>query len=424
MKRFIILFYEKINLEDKFIKENGRIELIKNKVTNILSIILNYMEKKQRNNNYSKEAYVFYLKAFLFSDNFDYALIYFTRYLIYDFIKLNENKKYKEVDILNLLPKKIIEKKNKSNYYLFRDYYSNHLLQMTKFAEFIDIIMVPFTFKCNLNIFSLVKVNDGIFPFIDDGKINYKCGSNTDTEINLLYTGNHYNIVYKEEYYKKYSNELNNIFIKNKYKELKLELSLKEQYLESNKINKTIIKTTNKCLICNSENKNIYREFHCGLKICSETCFNQYLKPKKNKESQELEDGKYYDHITYCICGKSNNKNDIKEMILGKEKVNIKDEYVENENYKKIVENHWKWKCNLCKKNESFDRRFRYYRLIFKNEKNPFTNQQLEHLVCFTCKNNIKENKIKCHYCDKEHTISSIKNVSEENENESSCNFI
>ena len=86
-------------------------------------------------------------------------------------------------------------------------------------------------------------------------KNNYKCGSNNDIEINLLLTGNHYNIVYKEEYYKKYSNELNNIFIKNKYKELKLELSLKEQYLESNKINKTIIKTANKCLICNSEKK-------------------------------------------------------------------------------------------------------------------------------------------------------------------------
>ncbi len=64
MKRFIILFYEKINLEDKFIKENGRIELIKNKVTNILSIILNYMEKKQRNNNLFKRSICFLFKSF------------------------------------------------------------------------------------------------------------------------------------------------------------------------------------------------------------------------------------------------------------------------------------------------------------------------------------------------------------------------
>ena len=157
MKRFIILFYEKINLEDKFIKENGRIELIKNKVTNILSIILNYMEKKQENNNYSKEAYAFYLKAFLFSDNFDYALIYFTRYLIYDFIKLNENKKYGEIDLVDLLPKEFIKNKKEQNYYLFRDYYSNHLLQMKIFAEYSDIIIFPFTFKCDLNIFSLFE---------------------------------------------------------------------------------------------------------------------------------------------------------------------------------------------------------------------------------------------------------------------------
>ena len=59
-------------------------------------------------------------------------------------------------------------------------------------------------------------------------KNNYKCGSNNDIEINLLLTGNHYNIVYKEEYYKKYSNELNNILIKNNYNEDKSEFSPKE----------------------------------------------------------------------------------------------------------------------------------------------------------------------------------------------------
>ena len=88
------------------------------------------------------------------------------------------------------------------------------------------------------------------------------------------------------------------------------------------------------------------------------------------------------------------------------------------------MENHWLWKCNFCR-NDSFNRRFRFYRLIFK-EKYPTTNNNLEHLICFTCKNTKipKDKSIECRYCEEKHLISSIKNVSEDNEIESSCHII
>ena len=464
MKRFVILFNKKMDLKDGMIKQNKIINAdIKIQVVIMLLIILRYME--QRGSDFSREAYLFFLKAFLFSEIFDYTLIFFTRFLIYDFMKLNENKVCKRVEVGNLLPNEYKEIKNNKNKFLFKHYYKDHLLKMQVYAENSDVIMIPFVFKCNLNIIQLQLS-------LENNKIKkknifeYRCETTNNKEINLLYTGNHYNIFYKKDYYEKYSRELNNLLYKVDYNDPKLIINIKEQvskamesyneFLSLNKLDNNtnrvnayfsdikykdsdilllnvikeknlsledIIKNMKECLVCGKSEK-IFKTLPCGCTICSNKCFGQYLEPKINEESIELENGKYYDHIIYCCkCGKKNNKNDIKDIIVGKE--DIEDEEVKDENYHKIVENHWQWKCNLCIKNESFDRRFRYYRLIFKGEKNPFTKKELEHLICFTCKNEkIKGKEILCQFCKKNHIIDSIKNVSEENENETSCNII
>ena len=74
--------------------------------------------------------------------------------------------------------------------------------------------------------------------------------------------------------------------------------------------------------------------------------------------------------------------------------------------------------------NDTFNRRYRYYRLIFK-EKCEFTKKNLEHLICFECKNNIKNEKtINCKFCDISHEIKSISYVDEDNKNESICIII
>ena len=464
MKCFIILFNKKMNLNEDIIDQVIQPD-IKNKIVIILLIILRYMEEN-KNDKYSKDAYVFYLKAFLFSYIFDKTLIFFTRYLVYDFMKLNENKIIDDFEISNSLPDQYIKSENGKNEYMFKQYYEKHLLKMKEFAQDCDIIMIPYVLKCNLNILNLHIENN---KFILGNYNSFKCGVETDKEINLLYHAKHYSIYYKKDYYDKYSNELNNIRYKIDYDDIRLLPKIKAQVseniksykdylssknLDDNKDNlniffsdiklkdsnillfdvintknlnlEDIIKELNQCSFCGkTEITQIFKTLPCGCKICSNDCFREYLKPKINKGSLEHEDGKYYDHITYCKCGQKNIKKDIKEIIAGKENINTDDEDIEDPRYQTIVENHWKWKCNLCEKNESFDRRFRYYRLIFKEEKNPFTKKELEHLVCFTCKNEkIKGKEVFCIYCDKNHKISSIKNVSEDNENESSCAVI
>ena len=186
------------------------------------------------------------------------------------------------------------------------------------------------------------------------------------------------------------------------------------------------------CLNCNNniQNKDIaFRKCPCGCIICSEKCFQEYIQPKiKDEKSNEKLDGKIYDHLNYCSkCGFQNKKNDIKKIIIGTK--DIEDSEIKDENYIKIIENHWYWKCNLCEKDESFNRRFRYYRIFCKNENNPFRNEELQHLVCFTClnekvKNKENKNILQCFYCEKEHIIDGFKNVNEDNIIETCCNII
>ena len=487
MKEFIKLFDEKIDVEDNFLNKNKFIELKseeKNKIINILYILLEYMEEKNKN------AYTFFLQVFLFEKIFDNYIIFFTKYLIYEFILSNENKLYPRNDNLNI--KELLIKENIDNLEIkklvpekyfgkpLQTYYINHLLKMNEMAESLDILIIPYVFQCDLNIRQLKceynEINnididniENIKIILDEDKYEIKCGLNATMDINLVYNGIHYDIFYKKDYYNKYCQQLDiliNIFDFKIIKEKNflnphvLDLYSKYlKYLQSNNISNTdeelekfftekdkvLINYINengydlkniishikksKCVYCskNIQNNKYFRQFPCGCVICTKECFEQYKKPKINEDTDEKENGKYYDHITVCNCEYENKKKDIKKIILGNNIDNIdeiKDNDIKDENYRKIVENHWLWKCNFCK-NDSFNRRYRFYRLIFK-EKNPFTNNSLEHLICFTCKNTKieKEKIIKCHYCDENHTISSIKNVSEDNEIESSCHIM
>ena len=162
MEEFIKLFDEKINVEDNFIKENNFRELkteYKNKIIEILYIILEYMEENNQN------AYTFFLKAYLFEKNFDYYLIFFTRYLIYEYISSNEDKLYSKnnnieskndddnLEIKFILPDKYLEKP-------FECYYINHLLKMNEMAESLDINIIPYVFQCDVNISQLKYIDN------------------------------------------------------------------------------------------------------------------------------------------------------------------------------------------------------------------------------------------------------------------------
>ena len=120
MKELLILYHEKINKDNKLISQKEYLaeinELNISIVSEILYIIINQLETD------ISKAYIILLKAFLFCDGFDSSIIFFTRYLIYEFISSNENKLYSkeyQVEIGCLLPDLFIIDRGDKNEYKF-----------------------------------------------------------------------------------------------------------------------------------------------------------------------------------------------------------------------------------------------------------------------------------------------------------------
>ena len=209
MKEILILFREKITEKNKIIKENENLinsikQIDKDSVINILYIIIHYMEIPSKERNIELTSYIILLKAFLFCDEFDPGIVFFTRYLIYEYIKENENKlisenkKEKIIDIIS----------NINGFY-------KDLLTMGKEANNSSIYsdVVPFIFNCKLDI--LIYRQNPEETFIK--MMNYKNEKYTEYEINLIFREKDFDIFYKEYFYAKNYNELD-IFIYNKNK--------------------------------------------------------------------------------------------------------------------------------------------------------------------------------------------------------------
>ena len=75
--------------------------------------------------NKYKDTYIVLLKVFLYCMDFDNGIIYFTRYLLFEYISSNENKifsKQTQLDIGCLLPEEYIIDKGDKNEYLFENF--------------------------------------------------------------------------------------------------------------------------------------------------------------------------------------------------------------------------------------------------------------------------------------------------------------
>ena len=210
MKELLLLFNEKISLENSMVKNKDYVcEGIKKvdieRVKQILYIIVKSLEKEI---DYDLTPYTILLKVFLFCQEFDYGMIYFTRYLIYEFISQNESKKISSNNINeklgNLLPDKYIAKSNEKDEYLFDNFYKE-LLSMGEYIEKIVVYIAPYVFNIELNIiyYNYSNLDNSVQEF------TYKCGRHTEYEISLLLRENHYDIIYKKFFYEKYQLEMN-----------------------------------------------------------------------------------------------------------------------------------------------------------------------------------------------------------------------
>ena len=215
MKELLILFHEKINPKNDLIKDKDYLLILHQMnfeiVTSILYILINQMESD------IEKAYKSLLKVFLYCPDFDFGIIYFTRYLIYEFITANEDKIYSrefQLEVGCLLPEDYIIDKGDKNDYLFEDYFSLQLMQTKTFAEKIVLYIAPFVFNTNMNILIYDFGINGASSSIQEKLFLSDNDTSSQIQINLIFRKSHYDIYYKINYYeefKSYFNILKNI---------------------------------------------------------------------------------------------------------------------------------------------------------------------------------------------------------------------
>ena len=215
MKELLILYHEKINPKNDLVKDKDYLLILHQMnieiVTVILYILINQMESD------IEKAYKSLLKVFLYCPDFDFGIIYFTRYLIYEFITTNEDKIYSrefQVEVGCLLPEDYIVDKGDKNEYMFEDYFSLQLMKTKTFAEKIVIYIAPFVFNTNMNILIYDFGISGASSAIQEKLFLSDNDTSSQIQINLIFRKSHYDIYYKFNYYeefKSYFNILKNI---------------------------------------------------------------------------------------------------------------------------------------------------------------------------------------------------------------------
>ena len=143
------------------------------------------------------------VKSFSCCRKFDYAIIFYFRYILYDYIKKSEEKTYIKsfpIKLGNLLPSQYETEEGK---FLYESFYQNYLLKFYTDAEKIVIYLTPFVLGVALNVF-IYDANDD--EILQNFKWEEGQGLNLSDEINLLNRKNHYEIVYMNKEYEKYKN--------------------------------------------------------------------------------------------------------------------------------------------------------------------------------------------------------------------------
>ena len=217
MKELLIIYHEKINKNNELINQKEYLKKINELNISIVSEIL-YLIISQLETDISK-AYLILLKAFLFCDGFDESIVYFTRYLFYEYISANEDKiisKEFQITVGSLLPDDFIIDLGEKDLYLFEDYYSSNLMKPKIYAEKMVIYVAPFIFNIRMNVLMYDFENNFEKSNIQEKKFWNENGDKNifQAQINLLYRRNiHYDVYYKyDEYedFKKYFDIFNN----------------------------------------------------------------------------------------------------------------------------------------------------------------------------------------------------------------------
>lgn len=205
LKEFAIGFYDKINTINSSIK-NSRYLLNHIKSINtiisieMLHLLIEYLEQDQ-----VSMCYETLIKAFSFCPAFDLAMIFYFKYLLYEFLKGNQNKLYNNdfsVPLGNLLPDKYQLDDNSFDFELF---YEEQLFEFGKDAEKIVVYITPFVLKCDVKVIIYdFESNKDDCLYVKE----FKCGLNGKIQIEVLFKKTHYELTYSKEYFEQYQNLL------------------------------------------------------------------------------------------------------------------------------------------------------------------------------------------------------------------------
>ena len=152
-------------------------------------------------NDKVEDAHQILVKSFSTCQKFDYAMILYLRYLLYDYIKQNENKTYLKtfpIQIGNLLPYQFETEDGK---FLFDEFYEKYLLNFFTDAEKIVIYLTPFVLQIEIDI---IIFDDNEKEILKSFKWEGNSELKTNEVISLLNHKNHYEIIYTPNDYKKY----------------------------------------------------------------------------------------------------------------------------------------------------------------------------------------------------------------------------
>ena len=373
IKNIIVNFFEKSKnkiLITMFKGLNLDINLVKN------CFIMLYLSITSKSNNPILKAYIAFIKLINNYKDFDYGLILFFKFILYEYINNNKNSTYSfkfQVLIGNLLP---YDCQNDKGEFDFNQFYKNYLMKFYQYAEKIIIYMTPFIFGKEI----IIKyINEKEEKEINSQDIEF--GKNIsfiefdqNNKIQLLYKKSHYDILYTSEYYDKYKDILKYTLLDyiNNYQEQKCQICKR-----NNEKNNILIKLESDIEPKNDIDKNNY-EYNLNQKynkiiiICYKCLYNEI---KQNLMIQYINYIKkikkfFLDNITEKIENFLNKKftlsnkkfiitynSAIKELSLYKNKYSF--EYIINHikseicincanslNKKKLVT--LPCKCNLC----------------------------------------------------------------------------
>ena len=149
-------------------------------------------------------AYEMFIKCFNNYNDFDYGLIFYFKFILFNYIQNNEDKSYtKDFPVMlgNLLPS---EYETEDGIFLFEKFYNENLLKLYKDSEKIVIYVTPYVLDINFNILMF----EPSYKTLSSLKFINVEESEDNNIITILYKGAHFDISYNEKFVNLYYNYL------------------------------------------------------------------------------------------------------------------------------------------------------------------------------------------------------------------------